>query len=190
MSISGMFTEHEPTHLKEMEDCRAFCFEQTIIALQRANLVSEVEIRKLEERFLLVPLDQDPQDMLVLLAQMQGADEEHLGVELARISHAVSQIIPACPPLIPFAGKLMAPSAFYEAYTQIHNLARVLRSPVIYAEDTDAIGVASLNPVASMLMVDRIVSVVNKRFAIRPFVTAARLDYESWCFLSRKHFGL
>jgi hypothetical protein len=31
---------------------------------------------------------------------------------------------------------------------------------------------------------------VFRRFGIRPFVTIARLDYESWTFLSRKHFEL
>jgi len=29
-----------------------------------------------------------------------------------------------------------------------------------------------------------------KRLGIRPFVTTARLEYESWTFLTRKHFEL
>ena len=61
---------------------------------------------------------------------------------------------------------------------------------MIYAEDTDAIGTASANPVASAILAEEIRSTVFKRFGIRPFVTAARLDYESWTFLSRKHFEL
>ena len=36
----------------------------------------------------------------------------------------------------------------------------------------------------------RILAAVNRRFAIRPFVTVVRLDYESWSFLCRKHYGL
>ncbi|GAA5484422.1 hypothetical protein [Haloferula sargassicola] len=190
MNVSSMFTQQDRAHSAEIEQCREQCFEYTISALQRAGLVNEIEVRKLEERFLLVPAESQPQDLLVLLAQMQGVEEERLGIETARLSHALASVIPSAPPMIPFAGKLMAPSAFYEAYTSIQELASTLRSPVIYAEDTDAIGTASLNPVAAMLMAEQIVSTVNKRYAIRPFVTAARLDYESWTFLNRKHFGL
>ena len=97
---------------------------------------------------------------------------------------------PPNPPLVPFAGKLIAPSAFYDSFDQLHRLARVLLSPVIYAEDTDSIGTASANPVAAAILSEEIQSVVFKRFGIRPFVTVARLDYESWTFLTRKHFEL
>ena len=61
---------------------------------------------------------------------------------------------------------------------------------MIYAEDTDAIGTASVNPVASAILAEEIRTTVFKRFGIRPFVTIARLDYESWTFLTRKHFEL
>ncbi|MBB5352356.1 hypothetical protein HNR46_002601 [Haloferula luteola] len=190
MSVSSMFTARDHSHSAEIEQWREVCFNRTIDALRQAGWVTEEEIRKLRERFLLVPLEDHPEDLLVLLARMQGTEEERLGIEVARLSHGLASLIPGAPPLIPFAGKLMAPSSFYEAYTQVYDLSRVLRSPVIYAEDTDAIGTASLNPVASLLMADYIMGVVNKRFAIRPFVTSARLDYESWAFLTRKHFGL
>ena len=39
-------------------------------------------------------------------------------------------------------------------------------------------------------MADEILNGVNRRFGIKPFVTAVRMDYESWSFLTRKHFGL
>ena len=61
---------------------------------------------------------------------------------------------------------------------------------MIFAEDTDAVGTASINPVASMILADEIRAAVFKRFGIRPFLTVARLDYESWSFLTRKHFEL
>ena len=94
------------------------------------------------------------------------------------------------PQLIPFGGKLMAPSAFYESFDRIHEIARVLLSPVLYAEDTDAVGCSSINPVACKLLSEEIAASVHKRFGIRPFVSVARLDYESWSFLTRKHFEL
>jgi hypothetical protein len=92
--------------------------------------------------------------------------------------------------VIPFGGKLIAPSAFYDSFDRIHQIARVLLSPVVYAEDTDAIGTASTNPIASAILGEEIRNQIYKRFGIRPFVTIARLDYESWTFLTRKHFEL
>ena len=61
---------------------------------------------------------------------------------------------------------------------------------MVYAEDTDAIGTASANPIAAAILADEIRAQVHKRFGIRPFVTIARLEYESWTFLARKHFEL
>ena len=84
----------------------------------------------------------------------------------------------------------MAPSAFYESFDRIHEIARVLLSPVLYAEDTDAVGTAAMNPVASVILAEEIATSVHKRFGIRPFVTVARLTYEDWSFLTRKHFEL
>ncbi len=72
----------------------------------------------------------------------------------------------------------------------MHELGKALLTPVVYAEDTDAIGTASINPIAAQMLGDEIHLVVGKRFGIRPFITAARMEYESWAFLCRKHFEL
>ena len=92
--------------------------------------------------------------------------------------------------MIPFGGKLIAPSAFYESFERIHQIAKVLLAPVLFAEDTDAIGVGSVNPVAGHILATEIRDSVVKRFGIGPFLSVARLDYESWTFLTRKHFEL
>ena len=131
-----------------------------------------------------------PLDLLEAVAKVQGHQEEFMGGIVRTLGDRLAAILNPSPPLIPFAGKLIAPSAFYESFDHLHKIARVLLSPVIYAEDTDAIGTASANPVAAMIMAEEIRTTVFKRFGIRPFVTAARLDYESWTFLSRKHFEL
>lgn len=189
-SAASLFTETGSSQDKEIHECRELCFKHTLAGMRAAGLADDSEAQRLEQRYLHHLDEGDPRDLVELLARMKGADDDHIGAETARISHQLSAVIPAAPPLIPFAGKLMAPSSFYEAYTNIHALAKALLSPVIFAEDTDAIGTGALNPIASMIMADRILGAVNRRFAIRPFVTSVRLDYESWCFLNRKHFGL
>ena len=129
-------------------------------------------------------------ELLEAVARVQGHHEEHFGRVIRSLGDKLAAILNPSPPLIPFAGKLIAPSAFYDSFDHLHRIAKALLSPVIYAEDTDAIGTASVNPIASAIFAEEIRNAVFKRFGIRPFVTAARLDYESWTFLSRKHFDL
>jgi len=131
-----------------------------------------------------------PIELLEWVARAQGHDEEHLGPVIGSLSEAVATTMSPAPALIPFAGKLIGPSAFYESFDQLHKLAKLLLSPIIFAEDTDAIGAASINPIASQILSEEILKTVDRRFGIKPFMTVARMDYESWAFLCRKHFGL
>ncbi len=166
------------------------CLEQTAEALREARAASPSEISHAIAAARESHATDKPADLLEVLARIQGHAEEHLGRALLDLGNKIAATLFIYQPLIPFGGKLIAPSAFYDSFDQIHNTARILLSPVIYAEDTDAIGTASINPVASSLLADEIRNAVFKRFGIRPFVTASRLDYENWTFLSRKHFEL
>jgi len=135
-------------------------------------------------------MEDKPADLIEILARVQGHDEEHISSAILELGTKVAATLSPVPPMIPFGGKLIAPSAFYDSFDRIHEIARILLSPVMYAEDTDEIGTASINPVASMILADEIRAAVYKRFGIRPFLTVARLDYENWSFLTRKHFEL
>jgi len=166
------------------------CIKQTAEALVFSHAATEDEVSSAVNHVRQAQADGHPLDLLEAVAKVQGHQEEFLGGIVRALGDKLASMLNPSPPLIPFAGKLIAPTAFYESFDQIHKIARVLLSPVIYAEDTDAIGTASANPVAAMILAEEIRASVYKRFGIRPFVTAARLDYESWTFLSRKHFEL
>jgi hypothetical protein len=166
------------------------CLEQTAEALHqtRSGTPSEISqataaVRESHARLV-------PADLVEALARVQGHEEERISVAILELGNRLASTSPISIPLIPFAGKLIAPSAFYETFDRVHKIARVLLSPVIYAEDTDAIGTASANPIAAAILSEEIRTQVYKRLGIRPFVTAARLEYESWTFLTRKHFEL
>ncbi len=171
-------------------DAVARCLQATAEALHLAGAASDREIldavRLAEEH----ARHDRPLDLLDALARVQGADEQHAGPAIGRLSAAVASTMIPCPPLVPFAGKLIAPSAFYESFQQMLALGRSLLAPVLFAEDTDAIGTGSVNPVAARILADEIHAAVARRFGIRPFLTVVRLDYESWAFLTRKHFAL
>ena len=166
------------------------CLLRTASALKEARAASPQEISQAVSTAREFHAKEKPSDLLEVLARVQGHDEEHLSPAILLLGDMVASTLTPYAPLVPFAGKLIAPSAFYDSFDQVHKIAKVLLSPVIYAEDTDALGTASANPVASAILAEEIRSAIYKRFGIRPFVTVARLDYESWTFPTRKHFEL
>lgn len=171
-------------------DFAEICLQQTVAALQQARAGTPLEISQAVARTREEHAKERPCDLLETFARVQGHDEEFLSPAVLALGDRLAATVTPYAPYIPFAGKLIAPSAFYESFDQIHKIARVLLAPVIYAEDTDAIGIASSNPVAAFILAEEVRNSVYKRFGIRSFVTIARLDYESWTFLTRKHFEL
>jgi hypothetical protein len=135
-------------------------------------------------------LDRRAADLNEQVASVQGIADEQLPGAILTLSEAAASTMLPTPPLIPFAGKLIAPTSFYESFDQIHKLAKRLMCPVIYAEDTDSIGIGSINPIAAQILSEEILNTVDRRIGIRPFVTSVRIDYVSWTFLCRKHFAL
>ena len=179
-----------PQSSGDLWDFAEICLAQTAAALHECRAATPSEVQQAISNARESHAEGRPADLIEVLARVQGHDEEHLGPAILELGNKISATLNPCPPLILFGGKLIAPSAFYDSFEQIHKIARILLSPVIFAEDTDAIGTASANPVASIILAEEIQSSVFKRFGIRPFLTTARLDYENWTFLTRKHFEL
>lgn len=175
---------------RSSEDLVETCFALTAEALKSSGAANESEILKALGSVREGQARGEPLDFLETLARIQGHDEERLGAAILALGDAVASTMNPVPPAIPFASKLIAPSAFYDSFEAVHKLGKALLSPVVYAEDTDAIGTASVNPIAAQILGEEILFLVGKRFGIRPFMTVARMEYESWAFLCRKHFEL
>ncbi len=184
------FREVESNQDSALWEIAELCLQQTAMALQEARVATPMEIAQAIARTREDHARQRPADLMENLARVQGYEEEHISVAILALGDQVASTLTPYAPYIPFAGKLMSPSAFYESFDRIHKIARTLLTPVVFAEDTDAIGVASINPVAAAILAEEIRAAVQKRFGIRTFITVARLDYESWTFLTRKHFEL
>ena len=166
------------------------CLEQTAEALVFCRAASQIDVSHAIDAVRKAHAEDHPLDLVEAVARVQGHQEEHLGGIMRALGDRLAAVLNPSPPLIPFAGKLIAPSAFYESFDHIHVLARALLTPVIFVEDTDSIGVASVNPIAATLLAGKIQEAVSRRFDIRPFLTIARLEYEAWSFLTHKHFEL
>ncbi|HEX5790819.1 MAG TPA: hypothetical protein VFY13_06675 [Luteolibacter sp.] len=184
MPLSPQIPDADPWDFAEL------CIEQTAAAVHASRAATPTELNQAISMVRKFHNDNKPADLIEVLARVQGHEEEHVGKAIVELADKIAITISPAPPMIPFASKLIAPSAFYESFDRIHAIARVLLSPIIYAEDTDAIGTASINPVASALLAEETRQAVHKRFGIKPFMTVARIDYEAWSFLTRKHFEL
>lgn len=171
-------------------DFAEISIQQTVRALQEARIGTPQEISQAVASAREDHVRERPSDLMEVLTRVQGHSEEFMSQAILALGDKLAQTQSPYAPLVPFAGKLIAPSAFYESFEQIHKIARILLTPVLFAEDTDAIGVASANPVAASILAEEIRSAVFKRVGIRTFITVVRLDYESWTFLTRKHFEL
>lgn len=129
-----------------------------------------------------------PADLLETLARHVNCPEPDLPQAVLVYADQVASAVIPSPPLVSFAARYISPSAFYEKFPELKQLGHALLSPVIYAEDSDAIGTAALNPVAASIMSEEIAAVVARRYEICPFVSTVTLDYASWNEIVRKHF--
>lgn len=172
------------------EDIVEECYVRTADALSSAGAASGSDILKALASVREGQGRGEPLDFLETLARVLGHDEERIGPVILSLGDAVASTMNPFSPTIPFASKLIAPSAFYDSFDTIHKLGKSLLTPVVFAEDTDAIGTASINPIAAQMLGEEIHLSVAKRFGIRPFITVARMEYEAWAFLCRKHFEL
>ena len=164
------------------------CFERTATLLLQAGAASKQDLIQALTLARQSHARGKPADLLETLSMTQGHSEEKLPGVIQGLGEKISIALTPSPPMIPFAGKLISPSAFYEAFPDLQQLGHALLSPVIYAEDSDAIGTAALNPLAATIMAEEIMAAVARRYNIRPFVTAVVLDYDSWQNITRKHF--
>ncbi len=172
----------------EGQDIHITCIERTASALLESEGATADQIEIAIQQCELALAQGKRFELLELVARVQGHDEEFMGKAIFKLSECVSNTLGNPPVLVTFAAKLIVPNAFYSAFPDLQQTGSEMLCPVIFAEDSDAIGTASINPIASMMMADRIGRRVKEKTGIRPFLTAARLDYESWCFLTRKHF--
>lgn len=127
-------------------------------------------------------------DLLENLALHLGHQEERLAEAVARYAEKIASKLSPHPPSIPFASRFVDPATFYDNFPEIRKLGHALLAPVIYAEDSDAIGTGSINPIAAMILGEEIQAAVSRRFEVNPFVTSVILEYPSWRDLTRKQF--
>ncbi len=166
------------------------CYESAGRCLADSEMVGKEWIQWLEqhgEDKVLTRSFGDPAEDI--LKQVCPLAEKENGFMLA-LSQEMIDITGIQAALLPFASKMMTPSAFYENYPDIKKLSKRLKCPVLFVEEMESFGVGSINPIAAMILREEIIKQVKQETGITPYVSLICLDFDGWSFLNKKHFGI
>lgn len=127
-------------------------------------------------------------DPIDCLARLRAGGGDMLDASVEMISSKMAHTLPFVPTRIPFAGRLIPPTAFYEKNPKMELLCRLMLVPIAYAEDLDILAVATINPYFADAISAAIMDYVKAKAGIRPIISVIRLDYVGWAKMCQKHF--
>lgn len=161
---------------------------RTLAMFQQYNLATAEDCNQVAEtvkRDWLAGKGSDPVDCLARLRAGNGA---MLDAGIEAISAKLASTLPEVPARIPFAGKLIAPTALYEKDPYILSICKLMRVPIAYAEDLDVLALASINPYFMDALSVCIADYARQHIGTQPIISNIRLDYAGWVNMCNKHF--
>jgi len=109
---------------------------------------------------------------------------------IRQLGDAVAKTLERNVPYVPLAGRQQKPSAFYERHEAVKPLCKALLTPILYAEESEVIGIGSINPKAAFVASELVANAVSATEPVTPFMSVVRVDYDTWKTLLEKQFGL
>ena len=82
------------------------------------------------------------------------------------------------------------PSAFYDLNESLLAECKRMMTPVLYAEESEVIGVGSINPVALRITAQIIMHTLAERTGTTPIVSRILLHHDGWMSLCQQQFGI
>ncbi|MBJ07134.1 MAG: hypothetical protein CMO40_08495 [Verrucomicrobiaceae bacterium] len=166
------------------------CLDQTSELLLEHGLASPDEIQQLRQHGRAVLRGSRQWDSIEFLAALRMQDSDARLLEIERLGRMLSQAMESQLALVPFAGRLPTPSAFYDHNENLRADCKRLMTPVLYSEESEVIGIGSINPVALRLASQTIMHSVGERMGTIPMVSRMLLHHDGWISLCQKHFGI
>jgi hypothetical protein len=170
--------------------CERTCLEHTCSLLLNFKLATEDELRDVVARGQSPRGGKRPVDPLEFLASARVSDMDQLAAELETLGRRIAQGLEERLVLVPFAHRLPTPSAFYQSHQSIREECQRILTPVLFNEETEVIGLGSINPVALELGARIIRSNLGKLTGTQPIISKVLLSHDSWVSLCEKQFGL
>ena len=166
------------------------CLDQTSELLEEHGLATPDEIHQLRDHGRAPLRGTRRWDPLEFLAALRTPDPDSRLLEIERLGRTLSQAMGSQLALVPFASRLPAPSAFYDHNEGLRADCERLMTPILYSEESEVIGVGSINPVALRLSSQIIMHSLGEKVGTVPIVSRMLLNHDGWISLCQKHFGI
>lgn len=186
-----MITADNNLHSSEhnmVSEWHHYALEQTIKAMTESSIAQPHEIEVIRKNTLNNWNNGLPAEPLYELTALQEPDSSQLDAIVEHNAQMISStffpnILPA-----PFAKQMPTPSSFYEKHEAVYEMAKSFKCPILYNEDADVIGLASINPVTVVVFGQAIQAYISETLSIQPFISKVRINYATWTHLCEKHF--
>ena len=129
-------------------------------------------------------------EILETIVRLSTTSPRDIPQFIRQLGNAVAKTLKRNVPFVPMAGRMQLPLAFYERHETVRPFAKALLAPILFAEESEVIGVGSINPRAALHSANLIADTIAETEPVRPFATVVRLDYDTWQSLLQKQFGL
>lgn len=179
----------QTTESSNLTEWHTYSLQQSAGAFLKASIATQEEVMTISDQCVQAWNMNLAAEPLFRLAALEDDDESQYEASIERWSTVLASLVTPVMPPAPFAAKMMTPSAFYEKYEPLYDLARSLMCPILYNEDADVIGLGSINPVTATIFAQAVHAFVAGSQDIVPYITCVRLNYESWKTLTAKHFS-
>ena len=161
---------------------------RTLAMLQQHNLASAEDCSQVAAKVRRNWEQGRGADPVIGLARLRAGGGDMLDASVEIISAKMAYSLPFAPTRVPFAARLIPPSALYEKYPEIFTLCKLMLVPISFAEDLDVIGITSVNPYFADALSAYLTDKLKKETGIQPIIQIIRLDYVGWVKMCQKHF--
>ena len=166
------------------------CLGQTCALLEEHGLATPAELKELRHHGHGPLKGPRPWDPLEFLAALRIREPEARALEVERIGRSLSHSLGQPLALIPFASRMQTPSVFYDMNEALLADCRKLMTPVLYAEESEVIGIGSINPAALQISTRTIMQFIADKTGTTPIVSSVLLHHEGWISLCQQQFGI
>jgi len=166
------------------------CLGQTCALLEEHGLATPAELKELRHHGHGPLKGPRPWDPLEFLAALRIREPEARALEVERIGRSLSHSLGQPLALIPFASRMQTPSVFYDMNEALLADCRKLMTPVLYAEESEVIGIGAINPAALQISTRTIMQFIADKTGTTPIVSSVLLHHEGWISLCQQQFGI
>ena len=166
------------------------CLGQTCALLEEHGLATPAELKELRHHGHGPLRGPRPWDPLEFLAALRIREPEARALEVERLGRSLSHSLGQPLALIPFASRMQTPSVFYDMNEALLADCRKLMTPVLYAEESEVIGIGSINPAALQISTRTIMQFIADKTGTTPIVSSVLLHHEGWISLCQQQFGI